>query len=215
MSGAGGGGAGSVGGNATSGVEGAGGTGLSYSISGVATYYAGGGGGGARNPNGGSGGAGGIGGGGAGSKTNGANGTANTGGGGGGGGYENASATCYAGGAGGSGVVIVRYEAVTPLIENRFPTNVTTNSAWLNGCLIGTGQAAAAVSVYWGDTDGGAPTSGLWKATNTLAGGPWTIGPRHGARIATGADPTPRPARRCAIRDVVIAAAAPAAVSRQ
>ena len=78
---------------------GAGGDGLSNSITGAATFYAGGGGGGGN-------GAAGDGGGGAGGSGAGGAGTANTGGGGGGGNhYQNRS-----GGAGGSGIVIVRYK---------------------------------------------------------------------------------------------------------
>jgi hypothetical protein len=99
---AGGGGAGAVGGNGTSSVGGNGGVGLSNSITGSATFYAGGGGGGVNNnlPSAGSGG---NGGGGAGSyNTGGTSGTANTGGGGGGGG------SAGSGGGGGSGVVILR-----------------------------------------------------------------------------------------------------------
>ncbi len=102
----GGGGAGAVGQDAQSSTQaGAGGIGLSYTISGSPVYYAGGGGGGAQN-SGGFGAAGGLGGGGAGCGTPGCagvNGTANTGGGGG------AGDAPGVGGSGGSGVVIVRY----------------------------------------------------------------------------------------------------------
>jgi len=98
----GGGGAGAVGGNGTGSAGGNGGVGLSNSITGSATFYAGGGGGGvnASQPNAGSGG---NGGGGTGSwNTPATSGTANTGGGGGGSGVGGNS------GAGGSGVVILR-----------------------------------------------------------------------------------------------------------
>jgi hypothetical protein len=113
--GGGGGGAGSVGGNAflsgTLGQAGAGGIGRQINMTGTATYYAGGGGGGAIS-GGGNAGAGTqtTGGGGAGSPNNvGANGSANTGGGGGGGGGFNGD---QLGGSGGSGVVIIRYRRV-------------------------------------------------------------------------------------------------------
>jgi hypothetical protein len=105
--GGGGGGAGAVGqagiGSTNSG---AGGVGISSSITGTATYYAGGGGGGSRD----AGGAGGNGGGGSG-RTNaqtGSAGTANTGGGGGGSGDTNFGGQNDSW-AGGSGVVIIRY----------------------------------------------------------------------------------------------------------
>jgi len=110
IAGSGGGGAGAVG---TIGPSGPGGVGLSNSINGTATFYAGGGGGGWSAdstvygaPS--KGGAGGTGGGGNGgqSANNGTGGVANTGGGGGGGGYRGAD---YAGGTGGSGIVILRY----------------------------------------------------------------------------------------------------------
>jgi hypothetical protein len=101
LAGAGGGGAGAVGGNVVSnGVGAAGGAGLSNSITGTATVYAGGGGGGgdsaAHNGIGGSGGGGAAG----------VAGTANTGGGGGGKAFSNSAGP---GLAGGSGVVIIRY----------------------------------------------------------------------------------------------------------
>ena len=103
VSAGGGGGAGAVGANGVGFVTGgAGGVGLSNSITGTATFYAGGGGGSSETV---AGGAGGNGGGGAGAtngSTNAVSGTANTGGGG-GGGYPNT------GGNGGSGVVIISY----------------------------------------------------------------------------------------------------------
>ena len=95
--------AGGNGNNAT--IGGAGGAGLSSSITTVATNYGGGGGGGVYN--GGTPGAGGVGGGGAGSLSATATaGTDGTGGGGGGGGYNGIA---WAGGKGGDGVVIARY----------------------------------------------------------------------------------------------------------
>jgi hypothetical protein len=105
----GGGGAGSaaVGGNYAGNVAGAGGIGVSNSITGTATRYGGGGGGGCEGSAG-SGGAGGLGGGGTGSNpvsNSSTAGTANTGGGGGGGDGGNTNG----GKAGGSGLVIVRY----------------------------------------------------------------------------------------------------------
>jgi hypothetical protein len=109
----GGGGAGSAGSNGSGTTGGNGGDGLQYSISGVATYYAGGGGGGTYVGGiAGNGGNGGGSAGGADTSVTSLPGTANTGGGGGGGGnHENIPAT---GGDGGSGIVIVRYIPVAP-----------------------------------------------------------------------------------------------------
>jgi hypothetical protein len=127
--GGGGGGAGGVGSNwidssynPNSGA-GTGGTGLQYSITGSATYFAGGGGGGSWNNYGG---VGGVGGGGAGGSQDdtycrtscstlqlartGNAGTENTGGGGGGSGWAGTSAP---GGKGGSGIVIIRYKTIS------------------------------------------------------------------------------------------------------
>jgi hypothetical protein len=127
--GGGGGGAGGVGSNwidssynPNSGA-GTGGTGLQYSITGSASYFAGGGGGGSWNNYGG---VGGVGGGGAGGsqddtycRTNcstlqlartGNTGTGNTGGGGGGSGWAGSGAP---GGKGGSGIVIIRYKTIS------------------------------------------------------------------------------------------------------
>jgi len=97
----GGGGAGAVGANGTTTVGGNGGVGLTSSISGTSTYYAGGGGGQISS---GTPGTGGLGGGGAGT---GVSGTANTGGGGGG------LGSGAAGGSGGSGIVIISYAGAT------------------------------------------------------------------------------------------------------
>jgi len=125
--GGGGGGAGAAGANrnsgSTTGLEGKGGDGLSYSITGTATYYAGGGGGGAWNSTGAFGGLGGGGHGGSGTLTQcqsafsdcgatdrsgrlGISGSANTGGGGGGSGNANNGDPA---GNGGSGIVIIRF----------------------------------------------------------------------------------------------------------
>jgi len=60
-----------------------------------------------------------------------------------------------------------------PEIANAMPTNITRTSANLNGYLSSTGGAETTVSVYWGDSNGGAPTSGLWETTNTFAAGEW------------------------------------------
>lgn len=100
----GGGGAGGVGGNSVNtNLSGAGGVGISSSITGVATMYAAGGGGGIQTGTAGLGGSG-IGGNGS-AVGNGTAGVANTGSGGGGGKNFNA----YYGGAGGSGIVVIRY----------------------------------------------------------------------------------------------------------
>jgi hypothetical protein len=117
----GGGGAGAVGGNGTGPAGGNGGDGLSNSITGSATFYAGGGGGGVNNnlPSAGSGG---NGGGGAGSYNTGVTpGTANTGGGGGGGGAGGV------GGAGGSGVVILRVPTANYSTTTTGSPTVTTD----------------------------------------------------------------------------------------
>jgi hypothetical protein len=87
-----------------------GGAGLSSSISGTLTYYAGGGGGGGHTAGPRPGGTGGVGGGGNGSiSATASSGTVNTGGGAGGAGYG------YTGGSGGSGIVIIRYASTYPL----------------------------------------------------------------------------------------------------
>lgn len=122
----GGGGAGAVGENGISTKGGNGGVGLSSSITGTATFYAGGGGGGgfqgspAASGGTGGGGAGGIGSGDASSYV----GTVNTGGGGGGRGN-----TGQAGGAGGSGVVILRFLSTSiPSATTGSPTITTDGS---------------------------------------------------------------------------------------
>ncbi|NLB56596.1 MAG: DUF2341 domain-containing protein, partial [Lentisphaerae bacterium] len=54
-----------------------------------------------------------------------------------------------------------------PSVTNaRGATNVTANSAWLNGYLASTGTSATAVSVYWGASDGG-KNSGSWGNSYT------------------------------------------------
>ena len=120
----GGGGAGAVGGNGISTKGGDGGVGLSSSITGTSTFYAGGGGGGgfqgspAASGGNGGGGAGGIG------SAGDFDGTVNTGGGGGGRGT-----TDGAGGTGGSGVVILRFlSTVTPAGTTGSPTITTDGS---------------------------------------------------------------------------------------
>lgn len=51
-----------------------------------------------------------------------------------------------------------------PFIHNaEGATNVTTNSAWLNGFLCSTGDAPTTVYVYWGDNDG-ATNQGDWDS---------------------------------------------------
>ncbi len=105
-----GGGASTAGVNATASASAIGGAGASSPISGASVYYAGGGGGGFYE---GAGGAGGIGGGGQGGNFGSGQvaGTANTGGGGG-----SAGEGATAGASGGSGIVIVRYRPVSPIV---------------------------------------------------------------------------------------------------
>lgn len=117
----GGGGAGAVGISGVSGVGGNGGAGLSSSITGTPTFYAGGGAGGGyfvvTN-------SGGVGGGGAGGNPgNGFPGTANTGGGGGGAGRNTGPTS----GAGGSGVVILKYPDIYTLINSSGLVATTTS----------------------------------------------------------------------------------------
>ena len=174
--GGGGGGAGSDGTNGpTSGTVGAsGGNGLSNSISGTLQWYAGGGGGGvygAATASAGGSGIGGSGGGGSGSASPAAtSGAANTGSGGGGQGGNDTGAA----GSGGSGIVIVKYVLSlaapgAPEINNaNGATNVTLTSAWLNGTLITNGTSDAAVSVFWGNSDGGTNAEN-WAKTNSWA----------------------------------------------
>ena len=175
-----GGGAGAAGSNAivqyADGLDG--GTGVSQSITGSAADYAGGGGSGggswwAVGSSGGSGG----GGAGGGSGIAGSAGTSNLGGGGGGGGCADVQGTRPAGGAGGSGVVIVRYLKgnVAPTITNAPASNITTNSASLNGTLLWTGTSDTAVFVYYGPTDGGTNAAN-WANANTTLVAPQSIG---------------------------------------
>lgn len=104
----GGGGASAAGQNGQATKPGDGGNGVAYDISGVSTYYGGGGGGGSHTPHGTTS-SGGLGGGGN-EGTN--NGTANTGGGGAGG---TMSGGGESGGNGGSGIVIIKYAAITTI----------------------------------------------------------------------------------------------------
>jgi hypothetical protein len=81
----------------------------------------------------------------------------------------------------GSNTVFQTYGAAdlqlgAPEIANRIPVVLDATTSVMNGYLTATGTAATAVSVYWGLTDGGAPTSGLWQATNTWAAGVWGAG---------------------------------------
>jgi hypothetical protein len=118
--GGGGGGAGAVGGNGTSSVGGSGGVGLSNSITGSATFYAGGGGGSINTVTPADYGPGGNGGGGPGGNASTAtSGTANTGGG--GGGDDGTS------GAGGSGVVILRMATANYSTTTTGSPTVTTD----------------------------------------------------------------------------------------
>ena len=58
-----------------------------------------------------------------------------------------------------------------PVVNNaNGATNVTTNSACLNGMLQATGSAPATVYVYWGTTDG-VTNKGNWANTNTFGDG--------------------------------------------
>lgn len=114
--GGGGGGAGGIGGTSGSAGSNYGGIGLSNSITGTATYYAGGGGGGTRQSGQATAGAGGLGGGGSGIATSTyvsatQNGNTNTGGGAGGGGYVTSVGAVQVGGNGGSGIVIIKYKS--------------------------------------------------------------------------------------------------------
>jgi hypothetical protein len=149
--GGGGGGAGAVGGNATSPgaspTGGVGGTGLSSSITGTLTFYAGGGGGGGYGGSaGGAGGAGGGGGGSSGTSTSGTGGSnggfsgglnaaggaggLNSGGGGGGGAITSGAgqSNAKAGGKGGDGVVIIRY--LTSAVNGASGGTATTDGSY-------------------------------------------------------------------------------------
>ena len=61
-------------------------------------------------------------------------------------------------------------------IHNRPASNVTSTAAFLNAYLFATGTSDTVVSVYWGDEDGGDPTSGVWDTTNTWAANTWASG---------------------------------------
>ena len=175
--GGGGGGAGAAGGAPDGRTAGKGGDGLAFNLRrGTEEYYAGGGGGCAHQ---GTAGAGGTGGGGAGSSTG--NGVAgeNGLGGGGGGGYLGS-----AGGQGGSGVVIVRYVALTG-IANAPVTDVKTGGATFNSWLVNTGALATTVYVLWGEENGAA--TGAWSHTNQWREGAW----KNDTRPATNISLTP------------------------
>jgi len=161
------GGGGGAGGAGVSGATtGAGGVGLSYSISGTPTYYAGGGGGGAgetaglTTP-------GGLGGGGIGRSTvSGSNADANTGGGG-GGSTALSPAGGGVGGNGGSGIVIIRYPLSSVVPAAVFQGNVgigtsnpitnlhMTGRSFFNGSVgIGTSNPSAKLQVTSAGMDG-------------------------------------------------------------
>ena len=136
-----------------------GGDGLSYSINGSATYYAGGGGGGGTDNRVNRTGSGGLGGGGIGSEDTEAaqSGNVNTGGGGGGGG----STTSIMGGNGGSGIVIISYESEDQPIYCTFSGYVKDEDG---AALVG-----ANVTV-WNQYD----VSEHYSNT-TIAGGLWSL----------------------------------------
>jgi hypothetical protein len=134
---------GNISGSGTTWVAGNGGNGLSSSITGTATTYAGGGGGGAYNYSGYSftPGTGGTGGGGNGSNsTNGSNGTDSLGGGGGGGNLR----TTSTGGSGGSGIVVLRYATAdvdSSTVSGAAPTETTDGTdTILSFTTVGTGS---------------------------------------------------------------------------
>jgi hypothetical protein len=158
----GGGGAGAVG-TLSNNPAGAGGVGLTSSITGTSTYYAGGGGGGTYAAGPGVGGAGGLGGGGTGggSGGNSTSGTANLGGGGGGAEYAQTS-----GSSGGSGIVIISYVGaqqfgggvVTSSGGNTIHTFTTSGtlsplSSLTASCLVVAGGGGG--GVYYGGGGGG------------------------------------------------------------
>jgi hypothetical protein len=152
--GAGGGGAGQTGFSGTRGINntglgGTGGNGVSYSISGTATFYGGGGGGGGcQNASSGvKSSTGGLGGGGAGAGDAAAvAGTANTGGGG-GGGY---GAFGVAGGNGGSGVVIIRY----PGVPQATGGTITSVDGFTIHTFTSSGTFTTLSSAVWSDVSG-------------------------------------------------------------
>jgi hypothetical protein len=149
----GGGGAGAVGGDATNSKSGNGGNGLTFSISGTSTTYAGGGGGGSIS----NGGNGGTGGGAAGTSngTAGGTATANTGGGGGGGWFYSGGS----GGAGGSGIVIVRYPGL--------PAATGGTIAYLNGYTIHTFTTSGTFTPFlWNDVSGNSNNGILTNGPN-------------------------------------------------
>ena len=177
-----GGGGGGAGGAGVSGVTtGAGGDGLSYSISGVATYYAGGGGAGAGTIAGATT-SGGLGGGGIGRSTiSGSNATVNTGGGG-GGSTTLDPAGGGVGGNGGSGIVVVRY--VQPGACGTSNGGVFSVTPTANLCALGMASIVAGAGPWtWTCTGGtGSPAScsasvGTYTAQifNTPGSDTWTV----------------------------------------
>jgi len=185
----GGGGAGAAG-SLSNNPAGAGGIGLTSSISGTSTYYAGGGGGGTYAAGGGVGGAGGLGGGGLGGGTtsaNGVSGTANTGGGGGGAEYSSS-----AGASGGSGVVIISYAGA-----QQFGGGVVTSSGGntihtftTSGTLSPLSSLTASYLIVAGGGGGGGAQGGGGGAGGLLSGSGLTIDTNSIYAITVGAGGT-------------------------
>jgi len=144
-----------------------GGDGLSVSITGTATYYAGGGGGGARNPGPDAGTSGGLGGGGNGGKfAIGEDGSNNTGGGGGGGGDDGDN-----GGNGGSGVVILRYPTAS---VSSFTTTGTLNTPSTTDTLASAAYPTTNTAYY--KLDGNATDSSSNGYNGTASNVTWQNG---------------------------------------
>ena len=144
-----------------------GGDGLSVSITGTATYYAGGGGGGARNPGPDAGTSGGLGGGGNGGKfAIGEDGSNNTGGGGGGGGDDGDN-----GGNGGSGVVILRYPTAS---VSSFTTTGTLNTPSTTDTLADNNYPVTNTAYY--KLDGNATDSSVNGYNGTASNVTWQNG---------------------------------------
>ena len=74
--------------------------------------------------------------------------------------------------------------SVGPYVKNYAAENITYTSADLVGHLVYTGGAPTTVFCYWGPTDGGDITSGLWGETNDLGGA------AEGAYVTNAADLT-------------------------
>jgi hypothetical protein len=147
------GGGGAAGAGQAGGSGGMGGAGLSNSISGVATYYAGGGSGGVYNTS--TGVAGGIGGGGSspGGRAAGANGTNGLGGGG-GAASGSSSGSALNGGTGGSGIVMVRY--FNPLGGTWTSDNPSIATVDANGVV--SGVSGGTTLIHYAVTRGGCTT---------------------------------------------------------